>query len=152
MHQIHVLAGRQIAAPSHDVYRAIADYNQRPRWLPPAFSNPRVEEGGVGKGTVVNYHLKVGPRERDYRMRVVDEWPGSELEEQDLGSSLINHWSASPRGTGTLVRVDTTWEGARGIGGFFERLFAPRALRSVYDDMLARLDQYVHSNQTGSNE
>jgi len=29
------------------------------------------------------------------------------------------------------------------VGGFFERLFAPRALKRVYDDELARLAAYA---------
>ena len=32
----------------------------------------------------------------------------------------------------TTVRVRTTWNGAGGIGGFFERTFAPKGLRRVY--------------------
>jgi hypothetical protein len=38
------------------------------------------------------------------------------------------------------VRVRTTWNGAGGIGGFFERTFAPKGLRRVYDQVLERLD------------
>jgi hypothetical protein len=38
------------------------------------------------------------------------------------------------------VRIRTTWQGAGGIGGFFERTFAPRAMRSLYADELRRLD------------
>ena len=30
----------------------------------------------------------------------------------------------------TTVRVRTTWNGAGGIGGFFERTFAPKGLRA----------------------
>jgi hypothetical protein len=36
--------------------------------------------------------------------------------------------------------VRTTWNGAGGIGGFFERTFAPKGLRRVYLDLLSRLD------------
>ena len=38
------------------------------------------------------------------------------------------------------VRISTTWNDARGIGGFFERLFAPRAMHSIYADELERLN------------
>jgi len=41
------------------------------------------------------------------------------------------------------VRIASRWEGAGGIGGFFERLFAPRVLRRLYADELARLDAYA---------
>jgi hypothetical protein len=41
---------------------------------------------------------------------------------------------------GSTVRVRTTWTGATGVGGFFERTFAPKGLRRVYLDLLGRLD------------
>jgi hypothetical protein len=47
------------------------------------------------------------------------------------------------------VRIETRWQGARGIGGFFERLFAPRFLRRLYADELDRLDRHARSQPTG---
>jgi len=34
-------------------------------------------------------------------------------------------YTVAPEGSKSLVRISTTWEGAGGVGGFFERLFAP---------------------------
>jgi hypothetical protein len=45
------------------------------------------------------------------------------------------------------VEISTRWEGAGGIGGFFERLFAPRVMRGMYADELERLDAYAHAQQ-----
>ena len=45
-----------------------------------------------------------------------------------------------PASDATTVRVRTTWDGAGGVGGFFERTFAPKGLRRTYDGMLERLD------------
>ena len=55
--------------------------------------------------------------------------PGT-LVETDRNSSMVTTWTvlAADAGT-TTVRVRTTWNGAGGIGGFFERTFAPRGLR-----------------------
>ena len=53
-----------------------------------------------------------------------------------------------PRGDSCQVRIETRWRGARGIGGFFERLFAPRVLRRIYDEELRRLDRYARSQST----
>jgi hypothetical protein len=39
------------------------------------------------------------------------------------------------------VSVTTDWEGGSGVGGFFERTFAPMGLRGIYTEMLNRLDQ-----------
>jgi hypothetical protein len=47
---------------------------------------------------------------------------------------------------GSLVRISTAWDGAGGIGGLFERMFAPRALRAIYTDELKRLDAYAREH------
>jgi hypothetical protein len=44
------------------------------------------------------------------------------------------------------VRIDTAWEGAGGIGGFFERLFAPRVMKGIYADELERLNAYAREH------
>jgi hypothetical protein len=41
------------------------------------------------------------------------------------------------------VGIQTQWNGAGGIGGFFERTFAPRVMRKMYADELAKLDSYA---------
>jgi hypothetical protein len=41
------------------------------------------------------------------------------------------------------VRIESRWQGAAGVGSFFERLFAPRVLRRIYADELERLDCYA---------
>jgi hypothetical protein len=39
--------------------------------------------------------------------------------------------------------------GRRGIGGFFERMFAPRTLGATYADELKRLDLYPREQGSG---
>ena len=54
MATIRIKSSRMINAPAERVYRCIADYRtHHPAFLPPAFSNFTVEEGGVGAGTVI---------------------------------------------------------------------------------------------------
>lgn len=149
MGQIHVMAERTVAAPPDRVYSYIADYRQHhPNFLPPAFSNFRVESGGVGEGTIVSFSLKAGGRERNYRMQVAEPEPGRVLTESDQGSSLVTSFTVTPEGSGSRVRIATEWQGAGGVGGFFERTFAPRAVKRLYADELDRLDQYSR-NQGG---
>jgi len=38
-----------------------------------------------------------------------------------------------------VVTIESSWDGATGIGGYFEGVFAPRGLRRIYDRMLERL-------------
>jgi hypothetical protein len=44
------------------------------------------------------------------------------------------------------VRISTTWDGAAGAGGFFERLFAPRVMQGIYADALERPNAYAREH------
>ncbi len=144
MSTVTAVATRTVAAPAAVVFRCLSDFRaHHQRILPPAFSDFRVEEGGTGEGTVVSFVVTAGGRSRRYRMRVAVPDPGRVLEEHDTGSSLVTSFTLTPDADRTHVRIETTWQGAGGVGGFFERLFAPGAMRRIYDDELARLDAYA---------
>jgi hypothetical protein len=76
-------------------------------------------------------------------MQVAEPEPGRVLTESDMESSLVTTFTVDPEGDRSRVRIATTWEGAGGIGGFFERTFAPRVLRRLYADELERLNRYA---------
>ena len=78
-------------------------------------------------------------------MRVEEPAEGGLLIERDADSSLVTTWKLTSMESGerTLVGLASRWEGAGGIGGVFERLFAPRALRRIYDEVLQRLSEAV---------
>ena len=111
------------------VHAALADYRGRERILPASYLDYRVEEGGEGAGTVVSFRLRACRRERRYVLEVAEPTPGVTLVERDRQSSLITTWILSPTasGTATDLRLSTIWEGHGGVGGFFERTFAPRS-------------------------
>jgi uncharacterized protein YndB with AHSA1/START domain len=141
---IHVSEERVIQAAPDRVYAYIADMREHhPRFLPPAFSDFEVESGGVGAGTVTRFTLNTGGRSRSYRMQVAEPEPGRVLTESDTESTLVTTFTVEPAENGSRVQISTTWEGAGGIGGFFERTFAPRVLRRLYADELERLDAYA---------
>jgi uncharacterized protein YndB with AHSA1/START domain len=141
---LHVSAERVIQAAPARVYRYVADMREHhPRFLPPAFSDFEVESGGVGAGTVTRFNLNAGGRSRSYRMQVAEPEPGRVLTESDTESTLVTTFTVDPAEGGSRVQISTTWEGAGGIGGFFERTFAPRVLRRLYADELERLDNYA---------
>jgi uncharacterized protein YndB with AHSA1/START domain len=144
MATIHVSADRIIEAPADRVYGYLADMREHhPRFLPPAFSEFTVESGGVGAGTVTRFKLTSGGRTREYRMQVAEPEPGRVLTESDTESSLVTTFTVDPEGSRSRVQISTTWEGAGGIGGFFERTFAPIAVRRLYADELERLNRYA---------
>ena len=148
MSHITVRSEREIAARPAEVFAALADYeNKRPRMLPPNFLKYRVEKGGQGTGTVISYVLQAGGRERAYQMSVDEPQQGQLLAERDKQSSLVTRWFVRPvdGGQKSRVSVESDWEGASGVGGFFERTFAPLGLRRIYHDMLVALALLVQS-------
>jgi hypothetical protein len=150
MATIHVSAEGPVGAPADEVYRYIADMREHhPRFLPPAFSGFEVESGGVGAGTITRFKLTAGGRTRSYRTEVAEPEPGRVLTESDTGSSSVTTFTVTPDGATSRVRIATSWQGASGIGGFFERTFAPRVLRSLYADELRRLDAYARERRAG---
>ena len=143
MAKVVASAERGIDAPADEVYGYLADMHQHQRFLPPAFSDFQVEEGGTGAGTVTSFKVTAGGRTRSYQMRVSEPVPGQTLVETDTGSSLVTTFHVTPQDGKSRVSITTSWDGASGIGGFFERTFAPRALRRLYLDELDRLNTYA---------
>ncbi|HYX59824.1 MAG TPA: SRPBCC family protein, partial [Streptosporangiaceae bacterium] len=144
MGKIVVSAERVVDAPADTVYHYVADMrDHHPRFLPPEFSDFRVESGGTGAGTITRFTVTAGGRTREYRMKVDEPEPGRVLTESDTGSSLVTTTTVSPQDGNSLVQIRTTWDGAGGIGGFFERMFAPRVMRAIYADELERLNVYA---------
>jgi hypothetical protein len=143
MSQVVATAEGIVRAPAEQVLTALADYEgTRPRLLPEQFSDYRVESGGQGAGTRVHWRFAAtSKRVRDQLLSVSQPGPDT-LVESDANSSMVTTWTVSPAEAGvSTVRVRTTWNGAGGIGGFFERTFAPKGLRRVYDEILGRLDR-----------
>ncbi|PPK64561.1 SRPBCC family protein [Actinokineospora auranticolor] len=140
MNQVQALAERTIAAPVDRVRAAVADYaGVRGRILTPHFSEYEVRSGGVGAGTVAHWRLQAtSKRVRDCVVEVSEPRPGS-LVEADRNSTLVTTWTVEGSDSVSTVRIATTWEGANGVGGFFERLFAPAGLKRIHDQVLANL-------------
>ena len=99
----------------------------------------------MGAGTITRFTRKACGRSRKYRMTVAQPEPGRVLTESDTSSSAVTTFTVSPRGGASLVRISTGWDGAGGIGGRFERMFAPEVLRALYADELRRLDAYARA-------
>jgi hypothetical protein len=142
MGQVVATAERIVRAPAERVRAALADYTgTRREVLPEQFSDYRVEAGGQGSGTRVHWRFAAtSKRVREQDVEVTE--PAGSLVERDTRSSMVTTWTVTPADAGSsTVRVRTTWDGAGGVGGFFERTFAPRGLRRVYDDLLGRLER-----------
>ena len=145
MSQVVATAEHVVRAPADRVLAALADYvGTRPRIQPEQFSDYRVEAGGQGSGTRVHWRFAATSKRVRDQLVEVSQPDADTLVETDTRSSMVTTWTLHPADAGlTTVRVRTTWNGAGGIGGFFERTFAPKGLRRVYEDLLGRLDREV---------
>ncbi len=138
MGRVIARASIQLSASPDQVREFLRDYRAcRPKILTDNYTAYRVEQGGTGEGTIYAYHFAAGRRERDYRLHV-SEHAGA-LEEQDQGSSFVSAWSVEPSAGGSSVTIESSWDGASGVAGVFEGLFAPLGLRRIYGQMLAKL-------------
>ncbi|WP_438290776.1 SRPBCC family protein [Streptomyces sp. HUAS TT7] len=145
MAQVEATTERIVAADAETVFDTLADYKDgRPKLLPEHFSEYQVREGGDGEGTLVHWKLQAtSKRVRDCLLEVTEPTDG-QLVEKDRNSSMVTTWTVTPAGEGrSKVVVSTVWNGAGGIGGFFERTFAPKGLGRIYDAMLAKLAEEV---------
>ena len=118
---------------------AVGDYqNVRPKILSAQYSEYQVLRGGQGAGTVAKWKLQATKsRVRDVQVDV--DVAGHTVIEKDANSSMVINWTVAPAGPGCSVTVKTTWTGAGGVKGFFEKIFAPLGLKRIQAEVLANL-------------
>ena len=127
------------------VFAAVADYQTvRPKILSSHYSGYQVLEGGQGAGTVVTWKLQATEkRVRDVKATV--DVAGHAVIEKDANSTMVTNYTVAPAGPGASVTVKTTWQGAGGVKGFFEKTFAPLGLRKIQAEVLANLKSQVEA-------
>ena len=136
---------RRIDAPAERVLAALADYRgTRPRLLPEQFTDYEVVAGGEGPGTQVRWKLHATKKRVRDVLAVVSATDRHALVESDENSSMVTTWRVEADGPdASEVVVTSEWNGATGIGGFFERTFAPRGLDRIYGELLDNLADAV---------
>lgn len=139
MGQVTATAETTLGARPDVVLGALGDYTSvRPKILTDRYSAYEVLEGGVGDGTVVTWRLQA--TEKRVRHVVADVTTTADsVVEADRNSTMVTTYRVIPAGGGSKVLVTTTWAGASGVGGFFERMFAPKGLRAIHEGVLANL-------------
>jgi len=147
MGQVSAASTILIDADPATVLDAIADYQTvRPKILSPQYSEYQVLQGGHGQGTVAKWKLQATEsRVREVQANV--DVAGHTVIEKDVNSSMVINWTVAPAGpAGSSVTVKTTWNGAGGVKGFFEKTFAPLGLRRIQDEVLANLKNEVEAS------
>lgn len=141
MGKVYATTERVYQASPQRVFEALADYKvTRPKLLPAQYSEYEVKAGGTGAGTQVHWRLQATEkRVRDCLFTVSEPSP-DKLVETDANSSMVITWTVSAVGEDRAkVTIEAGWTGATGIGGFFERTFAPKGLNRIHDAVLAKL-------------
>lgn len=139
MGQVSAASTVLINAAPDEVLGAVADYrNVRPKILSPQYSEYQVLQGGQGAGTVAKWRLQA-TKSRVREVEVAVDVAGKTVIEKDANSSMVTNWTVAPAGTGSTVTVKTSWTGAGGVKGFFEKTFAPLGLRKIQGEVLENL-------------
>ena len=84
-------------------------------------------------------------RSRDVKAAV--DVAGRTVIEKDQNSSMVTNWTVAPAGPGSSVTMKTSWQGAGGVGGFFEKTFAPIGLRKIQAEVLGNLKREVEGTE-----
>ncbi|WP_026919735.1 SRPBCC family protein [Gordonia shandongensis] len=145
MGQVTATTAVQINAAPEAVAAAVADYaTVRPAILPANYRDYRVDAGGTGDGTVVHWILQATEkRSRDVLADVTVS--GGTVTETDRNSTMVTTYTVTSAGSGSQVETTTTWKGAGGIGGFFEKTFAPMGLKRIQGELLGNLKSRLES-------
>jgi Polyketide cyclase / dehydrase and lipid transport len=145
MGQVSAASTILVSAEPAATLAAVEDYqNVRPKILSPHYSEYEVLEGGQGQGTVAKWRLQATEsRVRDVQVNV--DVAGHTVIEKDANSSMVTNWTVAPAGPGSSVTVKTTWNGAGGVKGFFEKTFAPLGLKKIQAEVLANLKSELES-------
>lgn len=143
MGQVSASSTILVNAEPAKVLAAVADYaGVRPKILSPHYSEYKVLAGGQGRGTIAAWRLQA-TQSRSRQVQADVDVAGHTVIEKDANSSMVTNWTVAPAGPGSSVTVKTTWTGAGGIKGFFEKTFAPLGLRKIQDEVLAKLKKEV---------
>lgn len=143
MGQVSASSTVLINAEPATVLAAVADYrNVRKKILSPQYSEYEVLEGGQGQGTVVKWKLQA-TKSRVREVKAIVDVAGHTVIEKDANSTMVTNWTVAPAGPGSSVTLKTSWTGAGGIGGFFEKTFAPLGLKKIQSQVLANLKAQV---------
>jgi Polyketide cyclase / dehydrase and lipid transport len=145
MGQVSAANSVLINAEPTTVLDAVADYTGvRPKILSSHYRDYQVLQGGHGPGTVASWKLQATKsRVRDVQANV--DVAGHAVIEKDANSTMITNWTVAPAGPGSSVTMTTTWAGAGGVKGFFEKTFAPLGLKKIQGEVLANLKRELES-------
>ena len=146
MGQVSASSTVLINAEPDAVLAAVADYQTvRPKILSSHYSGYQVLEGGQGAGTVATWKLQATKsRVRDVKASRRRRGPHRHREGRQLDDG--DQLDRRPRRNRVdRHREDRHGRAQGGIGGFFEKTFAPLGLRKIQAEVLENLKTHVEA-------
>ena len=145
MGQVSASSTVLIDAAVDAVFAAVADYRHGAAEDPARAVQRLSGASGRGRGgTVATWKLPATKsRVRDVQAGV--DVAGKTVIEKDANSTMVTNWTVAPAGAGSSVTVKTSWTGAGGVKGFFEKTFAPLGLRKIQAATLENLKKEVEA-------
>ena len=138
-----ISASAIIPARRERVYSLISNYNDgHTRILPKQFSGLVVEQGGIGTGTIIRFHMSVFGRKQTFRAAITEPEPGRVLVETDLDTNgAITTFIVNPGGApaDSHVTISTELPVRSGLLGKIERTMTTLLLRPIYIKELQNL-------------
>jgi len=139
-----ISATARLQAPPRRVYDTIANYHSgHPRIVPKQFSNLKVEQGGIGAGTIITFDVTVLGRKTAFRAEVTEPEPGRVLVERNVsGSDSVTTFivDAGAHAGEAVVTINTEMTDRGGLAGAIEKFITRRVLRPMYAEELRRLE------------
>lgn len=156
MNTYRAIASALIPAPAERVYAIIADYrDEHVHILPkPPFLSLKVEQGGVGAGTVVRFEMKAFGKTQTFRSKIEEPEPGRTLTETDLSTGVTTTFVADPVDGGQRTHVTIITEGKvrSGLAGALERFLTTGFLQSTYAKELQLLAGQAEAHASAAAE
>ncbi len=130
-----ISASALIPAQPQEIYAIIADYHYgHQQIIPrPPFVSLAVEEGGIGKGTVIFVKMRMLGQDQSFRSVISEPEPGRVLVETN-DNGYVTTFTVDPRADEqqAYVTISTDIGDRPGIRGALELWFLNRLLHPVY--------------------
>jgi polyketide cyclase/dehydrase/lipid transport protein len=144
MPKLTVTATARLNAPPRRVYDTISNYHtDHPRILPKQFSGLKVEQGGIGAGTIIRFDMRVIGRSTSFRAVITEPEPGRVLVEKNImGNDAVSTFLVEPGGHAneSVATIRTEMSVRRGWAGAIERFLITRLLNRLYAEELRLLE------------
>ncbi len=143
-------ASRIIQAPAKIIYNILADYRkEHPQILPKEyFQSLKVEEGGVGAGTIISFEMRLLGQTQSFRSNITEPDPGRLLVETDIKSGTKTSFRLDPLedDSKTLLTINTELKGINALQGMIVKALLQKVYRQELNLIAERAEMLAKSS------